>query len=84
MGFGFNFAHRIDQLAPHQIKRRLGVNNRVVERIGQNLRGPYQTGLHAFDEEQLNHSKQQRAGADKEPNFADVTHETHAAGMCGE
>ncbi len=50
MGFRFNFAHRIDQFAPHQIKRRLGVNDGVVERIGQNLGGPYQAGLHALDE----------------------------------
>jgi len=65
------------------VKRRLGVNNRIVEGIRQNLGGPDQAGLDALDEEQLNHSKQQRPGAHKQPDLADVAHKALAARVRG-
>jgi len=61
MGFGLDLAHRIDQFAAHQVKRRFGVDNRIVKGIRQNLGGPDEARLDALEEKQLNHPKQQRA-----------------------
>jgi len=83
VGIG-HFAHGIDQFAPHQVKRRLGINHRVVERVGQDLRRPYQAGLNVLQEEQLHGTKQQRADADEEPDLAHMAHESCAAGVCRE
>jgi len=84
MGFGLDLAHRIDQFAAHQVKRRLGVDDGVIERIGEDLGGPYQPGLHALEEEQLNHPEEQRTGADEQPNRAHVAHEAPTVGVHGE
>src|SRR5262249_47882057 len=50
---------RIDQLAAQQVQRRLVVEFEVVERIGEDLDRPHQTGFHVLDEEQLDYSKQE-------------------------
>ena len=54
---------RIDQFAAQQRERRLVVKLDVVERVGQNFRGPHQPGLHVLDEEQLDGAEQHAADA---------------------
>ena len=39
-------SHRVDQLAAQQVQRRSVVEHDVVERIGDDLGDPYQSGLH--------------------------------------
>jgi len=73
-----HLAHRVDQLAAQQIKRRLAVDLGVVERIGEDFGRPNQPGLHVFQEKQLHGAKDQCARADEQPEFTHVTQELHA------
>ena len=76
---GFDLAHGIDQLAAHQVKRRLPIGLYVVERVGDDLGQPHEAGLHILQEEQVHCAEQQRTDADDEPDLAHVAHELSGA-----
>ena len=71
-------AHGVDQLAAHQVERRLPVGLHVVERVGEDLGQPHESGLHVLQKEQVHGAEQQRTDADDEPDLADVAHEFRA------
>ena len=73
--------HRIDQLAPHQVERRLVVELDVVERVGDDLGHPHEAGLDVLEEEQMHGAEQQPAEADRQPHQRDVVHELGRAGV---
>ena len=66
---------RVDQFAAQQVERRLVVELDIVERVGEDLGHPHQSGLHVLDEEQVHGAEQQTADADSQPDQADVVHE---------
>src|SRR5580704_12311082 len=55
---------KIEQLAAQEVARRAIVQLHVVERIGEDLGRPDQTGLHILDPEEMNCPKQQSEDAD--------------------
>ena len=57
---------RIDQLSAHQVERGPVIQLDVVERIGEDLGHPHQSGLHALDEEQVHGAEQQTAEAEEQ------------------
>jgi len=78
---GFDLAHGIDQLAAHQVKRRLEIDLRVVEWVGDDLWSATPARFAHPSSRTSARCGQQRADADDEPNLADVAHEFRTAGM---
>ena len=64
-GAADHLAHRIDHLAAKQEQRRLAIDFRIVERIGDDFRQPHHAGLHIPQVEQLQRTEQQRTDADE-------------------
>jgi hypothetical protein len=64
--------HRIDQLAFHQVERRLPIEHDVMEGIGDNLRHPNQAGLHIFQEEQVHGSEDQASDSNVQPSHPEL------------
>jgi len=76
-----HLAHRIDQLTAQQEQRRLAVDLRVVERVGDDFRQPHQAGLHILQEKQLHGAEQQRTDADDQPDFTHMPYELGTRGV---
>ena len=54
-----------------------------MERIGEDLGGPDQAGLHILDDEQMHRPKQQSADAEREPQIAEVAGRIRSTSLCG-
>ena len=65
-------AIRVVDVAAQQMVRRLVIKFDVVERVGQDLDRPNQSGLQIPNEEQLNGSQNYPSNPDKQPAHSDL------------
>src|SRR5712672_4448070 len=70
----------VDQLTLQQIQRRLVIELQVIERIGNNLCHPDETGLDVADKEQMDGAEQETADPDREPDLCNLTGEIREGG----
>src|SRR6476646_12208790 len=66
---------KIEQLAAHQIHRRLVVLLDVVERVGDDFGEPHEARLHVLEEEQVHGAEDEAANPDRKPDQRGVVRE---------
>src|SRR5580704_11272971 len=67
--------HRINQLPPKQVQRRSAIKLNVVERVRDDLGGPYQARHHVPNKEQLDRAEDQARETDRQPDLAHMIDE---------
>src|SRR5215471_2289580 len=65
---------RIDELTAQQCERRVAIDNRIVEWIGDDFRHPHKSRLYAAQIEEMQGTEQQRADTEHQPHERNVAH----------